>query len=164
MVKGFRIEYLEDYPEYVEACAAWAYGRWGVQNKNGSLERSLGLFNDGAQKNAIPMTVIVVNEKNGLPVAMGSLREKDGEIWGGFTPWIASVYTLYRYRGLGIAGVIVQRLEDEARRLGFDNVYLMSGSAAGFYLKNGYKAVDMVKTGETKSGTQTLLVKNLQEE
>ena len=36
-----KIEYLKDYPQFIDACAAWAYGRWGVQSKTGSLKKIL---------------------------------------------------------------------------------------------------------------------------
>ena len=29
----FKMEYLADRPDCLQACAAWAYGRWGVQKK-----------------------------------------------------------------------------------------------------------------------------------
>jgi hypothetical protein len=46
---------------------------------------------------------------------MGSLWEKDGAEWPEKTPWIASIYTLYRYRGLGLglAKQLIKRLEEE---------------------------------------------------
>ena len=55
------------------------------------------------QKDTIPLTLVVINLATDLPVAMGSLWIKDGTEWPEKTPWIASVYTLYRYRGLGLA-------------------------------------------------------------
>ena len=163
MIEGFRIEYLADYPEHVQACAAWTFGRWGVQKKDGSLERALKTFQDGAQKDALPLTLIALNEKNEMPVAMISLWEKDGTIWTDdvITPWIACVYTHYRYRGRGLAGALLKRMEEEAKKIGFGQIYLQSGSAAGLYLENGYEAVETVKSDETKAGTQTLLKKIL---
>jgi GNAT superfamily N-acetyltransferase len=161
MNNGFRIEYLADYPEHADACAAWTYGRWSVQKKGRTLEYVLGLFKAGAQKDKLPLTLVVLNDENDMPVAMASLWEKDGTIWtdDAITPWVACVYTHYRYRGRGFAKALLSRLEEELKRLGFDHVYLQSGSAASLYIEAGYDEVETVKSEETKAGTQTLFKK-----
>lgn len=158
----YDIYYLADKKEYINACAAWAYGRWGVQNPKGSLERAINIFTKGAEKTTIPLTLIALNKQNGLPIAMGSLWEKDGDDWLEISPWIASVYTLYRYRGLGIGKAIIIRLEREAKRLGFNEIYLQSGSAAALYPKLGYTEIDSIKTESTSVGKLTLFKKTLE--
>ncbi len=155
------IEYLSYNKHCIQACAAWAYGRWGVQKKEASLERALTVFQEGAQVDQLPLTVIALNPETNLPVAMGSLWESDGDEWQDKTPWIASVYTLYRYRGLGLATKIIEFLEHEAMRLGFREVYLKSGTASDFYKKRGYQEIDKISTKATAAGTETLFVKQL---
>jgi len=157
----FTIHYLADRPDCVQACAAWAYGRWGVQQQNTSLDFALHVFEQGAQKGRIPLTVVMINQATYLPVAMGSLWESDGTDWPDKTPWIASVYTLYRYRRQGLAARIIDRLEHEAARLGFSTVYLHSGSAAGYYRKLGYTELDQIPTQTTAAGTRTLFMKEI---
>ena len=157
----FEIKYLADHPEHIQACAAWAYGRWGVQNTESSLQRALNKFQAGAQTEALPLTVLAVKSSNNLPVAMGSLWSSDGEKWDDLAPWIASIFTHYRYRNLGLASRIVQRLEQEALRLGYETVYLKSGSAVQLYEKLNYQIVDKVETTATMEGTETLFLKRL---
>ena len=160
-MQGFTIEYAADYPKTVAACAAWAYGRWGVQKETASLDNALKIFRQGAQKDAIPLTIVAINKNTGLPVAMGSLWESDGERWTDCTPWIAAVFTLYRYRNLGIARAVIARLEKEAKTMGYRHVYLKSGSAAKFYVTLGYQLIETVETDETAAGTETLFQKAL---
>ncbi len=156
----FGIRYLAEHPDCIQACAAWAYGRWGVQKKEASLERALSIFQEGAQIETLPLTVIALNPDNELPVAMGSLWVSDGDEWQHKTPWIASVFTLYRYRSLGLAKKIINRLEQEAMRLGYNEIYLKSGSAASFYRKLGYQEIDRIDTDATAAGTETLFMKD----
>lgn len=77
-MNSFKIEYLADRPDCLQACAAWAYGRWGVQKKDGSLERAISIFEEGMQKDTIPLTLVAINLATDLLVAMGSLWIKDG--------------------------------------------------------------------------------------
>ena len=158
-MNNFKIEYLADRPDCLQACAAWAYGRWGVQKKDRSLERAISIFEEGMQKDTIPLTLVAINLATDLPVAMGSLWIKDGNEWSEKTPWIASIYTLYRYRGLGLAKHIIKRLEAEAINIGFQKVYLQSGSAANFYRNLGYEEIETIKTNVTASGKETLFIK-----
>lgn len=160
-MSSFDIFYLAEKPECISACAAWAYGRWGVQRQNSSLDRALQKFSDGAQKEALPLTIISIDKKLGTPIGMGSLWENDGIHWPEVTPWIASVFTLYRYRNKGVAKAIIGRLEKEAKRLGFKEVYLQSGSAAMYNSKLGYRVLEIVETNETAAGTETLFKKAL---
>ncbi|NCC03400.1 MAG: GNAT family N-acetyltransferase [Proteobacteria bacterium] len=157
----FELHYLADKPEWIEACAAWSFGRWGVQRENGSWARSLARFQEAAQKDALPLTIIALNTENGRPVAMASLVESDSDYWTEVTPWIAGVFVLYRYRGHGLARRLVERLEEEARRLGVKNLYLYSGSAAKMYPKLGYVEIDSVESAQTAAGREVLLVKDL---
>ena len=155
------IEYLADRPDCIEACASWAYGRWGVQKTESNLTKALDIFERGANKNKIPLTLVVINQKNNLPIAMGSIWPTDGVQWKDKTPWIASIYTLYRYRNLGIATKLIEHLEKETLRLGFDNIHLQSGSAGNFYRKLGYDEVETITTDASASGTETLFTKKL---
>lgn len=157
----FEIDYLANKKEHIKACAAWAYGRWGVQKKEGSLDRALNVFSLGAQIDELPLTLVAYTKESNLPVAMASLWAHDSEEWPDVTPWIASVYTLYRYRGQGLAGRLIKGLEQEARRLGFKSLYLQSGSAAGLYRKLGYTEMETRYTDTTAAGTITLFKKEL---
>lgn len=159
-MSNFEIHYLADKPEHIEACAAWIYGRWGVQNPAGSFSRALDRMEAGAQKEKLPLAIVATHKKTGLPVAMANLWTQDGDEWADRTPWIASVFTHYRYRGQGIARQLVERLEKEATRLGFKEIYLKSGSAAGFYPQLGYSELDK-KPADTAAGSETLFRKEL---
>ncbi len=114
------------------------------------------------QKGALPLTLVATRKD--LPIGMGSLWPQDGTHWPQYTPWIAGVFTLYRYRGQGVARAIIARLEDEARALTFEAAYLQSGSAAGYYVGLGYEALETIPTDETAAGTLTVFRKTLTKE
>ncbi|MCP4395102.1 MAG: GNAT family N-acetyltransferase [Alphaproteobacteria bacterium] len=160
----FEICYLADKPEFTDACAAWAYGRWGVQKSDGSLVRAVSIFGKGVQKNRLPITMVVVNKKTKMPIGMGSLWDSDGDEWPDVTPFIAAVYVHYRYRGCGIGEAMVKRLEVEADRLGFSELYLKSGSAASYYTELGYKAIDSAKVETNAAGMETLFIKEFRDD
>ena len=160
-MSGFLIEYLADYPKAIGACASWDFGRWDVRKKGATLEASFKLFAQAAQKDRLPLTVVAIDEGDQLPVAMGSLWEQDGAEWSKVTPWIASLYVHHLFRGQGIARAIVKRLEDEARRLGYEEVYLKTGNAGAMYEIFGYSEIDQQASKYTKLGMRSLYKKDL---
>jgi ribosomal protein S18 acetylase RimI-like enzyme len=158
---NIQIHYLADKKEHINACSAWAYGRWGVQKENSSLEQTIKKFTEGAQKDALPLTLIATTSDTNLPVAMASLWKEDGDVWPDKTPWIASVYTLYRYRDLGLATRLIKELEQVAKNLNYDEIFLQSGSAKNLYIQMGYKELENIETCSTAVGQLTLLTKEI---
>ncbi|WP_168173393.1 MULTISPECIES: GNAT family N-acetyltransferase [unclassified Thalassospira] len=158
---AFDIVYLADRPDCVDACAAWSFGRWGVQKPDSKLENVRAYFAQCSQKDDLPLTLLAINRETGLPIGMASLWPQDGTDWPEKTPWIAAVYTLYRYRGLGIARCLVNRLLGEAERLSIKTVYLKSGSAAEMYRSFGFKELDRQPSITAAAGYKTLFSKNI---
>lgn len=157
------VEYLADYPEYIEACVAWDYGYWGIQetSKPLCLADLVVAYRNGAQKSSMPLTLIAIEKKLGVPVGMASLWDNDGEEWSELTPWIAAVFVHNRYRGRGYAKALVCRAEEEARRLGTETIYLKSGAAAAMYRPMGYVEIDMLPNDKYSDSTKYLLKKKL---
>ncbi|HBS24570.1 MULTISPECIES: GNAT family N-acetyltransferase [Thalassospira] len=160
-VMSYDIVYLADRPDCVDACAAWAYGRWGVQKTKSSLENARAYFAQCSQKDGLPMTLLAINRDTNLPIGMISLWPQDGQKWPDKTPWIAAVYTLYRYRGMRIATTLVERILQEAKRFDFDIVYLQAGSAAGMYRKLGFREIERRDASTAAAGHEILFCKDM---
>lgn len=150
-----KIDYLENHPNMIQVCASWAFGQWGSQ-AGGSYERAKARFTEGASRNGIPLTLVaLVGDK---PAGMASLWANDLPERPDLSPWLASVYVHPFHRNKGIALSLVKRLEDEAKRLGHNNLYLVTEESKGLYEKNGWQEIDQVITHH---GTGSLMTKAL---
>lgn len=157
----FKILYLADCPEHIEACAAWLYGQWGVMKEDRSFEKTVISLKESSQKNVIPMTIIALDEKN-RPIGMARLKHTDGTRWDDMhTPWIASVFVHYMHRAKGVARALITKLEEEAKRLKYETVYLHTDSVKPMYEHMRYEIMEEDVTDETASGTRTLFRKEL---
>ena len=148
------IGYLADYPEHIPACASWIYGQWGSQS-GGTYEGALRKFTDGANKEGTPISFIAIYDKK--PAGTISLWATDASIVD-LTPWMAAVYVHPFHRGHKISMALIDRLIDEARRLGYKEIYLSTETAQGLYRKFGWEEF---KTHDSPYGKASLMRKDL---
>lgn len=149
------IDYLKNHPDFIPVCAAWAFGQWGCQS-GGSYERAFKRFSEGAQLAKIPLTLVAIEDNK--PVGMISLWQQDHEERLDLSPWLASLFVHPFHRKKGIASLLVMALEKEAKRLGFDKIYLVTEESKGLYEKHGWLEMDVV---QTNYGTASLMCKEL---
>ena len=57
------------------------------------------------------------------------------------TPWLAALFVLPVYRGLGIGEALVHRCEREARAAGFASMFLYASDARTYYPRFGWTHV-----------------------
>jgi hypothetical protein len=85
----YKISYLQEFPHHIDICARWAFTTWGHYNQNASLERSVTNFTQHLQRDALPLTLLALDQEK--PIAMASLRATDG-IRPHLQPWLGSLY------------------------------------------------------------------------
>lgn len=150
------IKHLADYPQFIPACASWAYSQWGTQKTNGSLDRAMQQFTKGAQHGAMPLTLIAFH--NDLPAGMASLWQNDCEERPTHTPWLAALFVHPNHRKKGIAAALVQEIENEAKLLGFEELNLITMRAALYYKKLTWQEKEQLTTTH---GLETIMTKQL---
>jgi GNAT superfamily N-acetyltransferase len=139
MDDDFDLVYLAERRDAIDACAAWGYGQWGVQNPDRTLLWAQTRFTECVRTDGLPLSLVAINRATDRPVAMGSLWQQDGPQYGDHSPWIASLYVMEPFRGRGIAKALITRLEQEARRLGHSDIFVHTGTAEDLYRKLGYE-------------------------
>ena len=86
--------------------------------------------------------VIYIEEKEKI-VAFTSIVKKDIVDTDLYTPYIAVVYVFPEYRGQFLTKFLIKRAEDELKKAGFDEVFLVT-QLEDFYEKLNYNAVDQM--------------------
>jgi N-acetylglutamate synthase-like GNAT family acetyltransferase len=61
------------------------------------------------------------------------------------SPWLASVYVPPSHRRRGFGAALCQRTVHEARRLGYERIYLFTPDKADFYNALGWKEIEQAK-------------------
>lgn len=76
-----------------------------------------------------------------------SLFNYDGDERKDLTPWYATMYVKKVYRGKGLSKILNDAIINEAKRLGYDKVYLKS-ELVNYYEKFGAIYIEDLKSGE----------------
>lgn len=119
----FTCKYLADEPEQVATCAKWAFDAWGKYNPTVTQDMRAERFREHCNKDKIPLTIIC--KVDSQIAGMASLRANDG-IGEELSPWLGSLYVAEKFRRSGIGAKLIARIEREACKLGFQNLYLLT--------------------------------------
>ena len=81
---------------------------------------------------------------NGEPIGTASLKPNDLEARLDLTPCLGGMFVVPEWRRRGVASLLVRRALEEAKRLGYEKVYLWTDSvtAESLYLKLGWTVIE----------------------
>jgi GNAT superfamily N-acetyltransferase len=134
------IAYLADYPEHLHTVATWVFGQWGHLLPGKTLEQVERTFGTHLQRDAVPLTVVALDE--GKPVGTASLFLHDMSTRPELSPWLAAVYVLSSHRNRGIGSGLVQQIEAITERLQIPRLYLFTPDKQSFYARLGWVPMD----------------------
>lgn len=133
---------LKDKPEYLEACAAWAFGEWGCHGAAPSFEKAYSSYQGSinAAGTNLPKTWIKLE---GHHIAgMISLRDEDHANRADLSPWLASLYIHPYFRGRDYASALINHTEQKAHDYGHSTLYLQTTDTEKLYLKHDWEIMD----------------------
>ena len=132
-----KLNYLK---EYVKLC----YLEWSDKEK--PLAEYIDYKIDNIKNGDKVISILgLVNEEE--LIGFISLFKYDGDERKDLTPWYATMYVKKEYRGKGYSKLLNQAIIKEAKRLGYDKVYLKS-DLINYYEKFGAKRIEQLKNGE----------------
>lgn len=132
-----KLNYLK---EYVKLC----YLEWS--NKEKSLAEYIEYKIDNIKNGDKVISILgLVNDEE--LIGFISLFKYDGDEHKDLTPWYATMYVKKEYRGKDYSKILNQAIIKEAKRLGYDKVYLKS-DLINYYEKFGAKRIEQLKNGE----------------
>lgn len=142
-----KIYNLKDKMEYIHEVAELTLKEWGsytwenfeskVNNKIKKIESN---FN-----NPYYCKLILLYEDS--LAGFISIFPKDGYERTDLSPWYATMYVKEEYRGKGYSKILNDAILKEAKRRGFDKLYLKS-ALVNYYEKFGAKYMEDLKNGE----------------
>ena len=135
-----RIVPLVERPDLAEQVSVWGFDEWGHLDPGQTLDQRRAKIRGKMNVDCIPIAFVALDEDGGI-VGTASLIFDDLE-GDPRNPWLASVYVPAEHRKQGIASALVGAVEEAARRIGYDRLYLFTASAASLYAALGWRALE----------------------
>ncbi len=144
---------LSQSPDEASRVLKWALDLWGDHIPNYSQQDWIDFYSNSTKSN--------YKSWNGQGQELVYLAMRGEEVVGSIAlvdfdeleefrhlkPWIAAFIVNPQMRGAGIGTQILTLLEDEAKSLGIEVLYLWTEDQSAFYLKRGYQIVARTKLG-----------------
>jgi len=135
-VGDLRIGFLADDPKDFEVFVFWLYEEWSRPRGESLQTRRQSL---GKQRNVDHLPIALTAYWQDKPAGIVSLRPTDLRTRPGVYPWLSALYVDAGFRGQGIGRALVHAVEELARWLGYDQLYLFTPDRQSFYLDLGWE-------------------------
>ncbi|WP_425069796.1 GNAT family N-acetyltransferase [Reyranella sp.] len=135
-----RVVPLVERPDLAEQVSIWGFDEWGHLNPGETLDQRGVRIRGKMNVDRVPIAFVALGDDDGI-VGTASLIFDDLE-GDPRNPWLASVYVPAEHRRRGIASALVGAVEDAARRIGYERLYLFTTSAASLYEGLGWRALE----------------------
>ena len=144
-----RICNLKDNLQYLKEVAVLTQKEWGDKNlsKEGfelKINKKIEKITSLLDRNDYCKLLLL--DENKL-VGFISIFPTDGEERKDLTPWYATMYVKEAYRGNGYSKILNEAILEEAKRRGFEKIYLKS-DLENYYEKFGAKYIEELSNGE----------------
>ena len=145
-------EHLCDVPEMLPVLEAWFVREWEPwygPNGAGDAQRDLTACKS---RDSLPICLVALDSQRNI---MGTATLKVDSVGSelGVGPWLAAVLVAKAHQGKGIGTALVEAVEKEAERLGFDAIYTSTDTAGRIMARRGWSTF-----GKTQSLTGPLVV------
>jgi len=135
-MRGVRISYLIDHPEFVPQLAQWLFEQWDSILGEKNIEVRIRKLQAHMNRNELPIAWVA--HSNGQPLGTAALRVHDLEGREDLTPWLGGVFVGSQFRRRGIGAALCGTVEDAARWRGIQTLHLFTLDKRAWYSRLGW--------------------------
>lgn len=145
-----KIYNIKDKQEYIREVAILTQKEWGKKNLtekefeekiNNKVNKIISLLDE---KNYCKLILL---EEDKL-IGFISIFPHDGDERQDLSPWYATMYVKEEYRGKGYSKILNDAILKEAKKRGFEKIYLKS-ALKNYYEKFGAQYIETLENGES---------------
>lgn len=141
---------IKDKQEYLREVAILTQKEWGTKNLteeefDKKIEKKINKIISLLDHPSYSKLILVKDENL---IGFISIFPVDGEDRKDLSPWYATMYVKKEYRGNGYSKMLNDAILEEARRRGFEKIYLKT-DLVNYYEKFGAKYIEKLSNGES---------------
>lgn len=139
-----KIDILSNHLRFLDECVEEFWTKWShdyIQFTNMQTKSDLASFYRNTS-NSIPICYILFDEETDCIFSCALVDKDDMQMKPELSPWLSSVFTLYKHRNNGYASILIKYVVEQ-----HDTLYLwcFNEILAKFYSKHGFIEIDCVK-------------------
>ena len=135
-MRGVRISYLIEHPEYIPQLAQWLFEQWSTILDEKTPEARIEKLKAHMNRDELPIAWVA--HANGQLLGTAALRVHDLEGRQDLTPWLGGVFVGPPFRRQGIGAALCGTVEEEARSRGIPTLYLFTLDKQAWYSHLGW--------------------------
>jgi predicted N-acetyltransferase YhbS len=132
----FEIDHLARHERYLPLIAEWQLAEFGYLNPADMLEGRMTRLRGALRTDGLPLAVVAVSEEGQLVGTASVLASTVTHRH--LSPWQSSVFVPSTFKGNGITSALSLRAVKEAKRLGFETLYLFTPHSEPLYARVGW--------------------------
>jgi N-acetylglutamate synthase-like GNAT family acetyltransferase len=135
-MRGVRISYLIEHPEYVPQLAQWLFEQWDFIRDEKNPATRIKELKEHMNRDELPIAWVA--HGNGQLFGTAALRVEGPEGRGDLTPWLSGVLVGSHFRRRGIGAALCATVEDEARSREIQTLYLFTLDKQAWFSRLGW--------------------------
>src|SRR5258707_8522842 len=135
-MRGVRISYLGEHPEYIPELAQWLFEQWDAILGEKTPEARITKLKAHMNRDQLPIAWVA--HENGQLLGTAALRVHDLEGREDLTPWLGGVFVGAQFRRRGIGAALCTTVEEAARSRGIQTLYLFTLDKQAWYSRQGW--------------------------
>jgi GNAT superfamily N-acetyltransferase len=136
-----QVLHLADFPECLPTLARWFKETWGEYYHDRSTESIGDDFRVRMNCDALPIALVAV--EGDQPRGTVALAAESITTHPHLTPWLCALYVHHDHRHRGIGSALLRMGMEEARRLGFAEVYAGTAPGRNMLERLGWETLEM---------------------
>lgn len=144
-VEDIRIVPLAVITDRIAELASLFVAEWEPYYGERGPGNALDDLNACCNRNKLPIALVALGADNSL-LGTAALKAESVGSMPGQSPWLAAFVVSPLHRGRGIGTLLVSAIEEEARRLGFEALYISTDAAESIVRKRGWSPLDTVSS------------------
>ena len=138
-MRGFRISYLIDCPEYIPQLARWLFDHWGTILDEKTVDARIDKLKAHLNRDKLPIAWVA--HADGQLFGTAALRVHDLEGHEELTPWLGGVFVSPDFRRQGLGATLCATVEDAARARKIQALYLFTLDKQAWYSRLGWRVL-----------------------
>lgn len=141
------ISLLADKPHESKVIAQWYFDEWASIAPDMTIGQVHEKVSKAINRDQVPLTVLA--HQNNELVGVAELKLRENKNYHEYKHWLGGIFVNSDYRGQGISNILINKVKENAIRLGVECLHLQcENHNVALYKKHGFNVLHKANHGK----------------